>query len=150
MKSVLLLAVLLGSQFPVWVSADEESAAQAEILLEVMNMESVLEQSIEQMLDLQIQQNPAIGQFREIMLSFLAKHMSYESMKPDMVKMYADSFTADELRDMIAFNQTATGQKALRLLPSLMQEGAALGATRVQENLGELQQMIEEAAAETQ
>lgn len=150
MKTLLTLLAALWLAAPMSVVADERSREQAEILLTVIDMKSVMEQSIEQMLDVQIQQNPAIGEYRDVMLAFFAKYMSYESIRPAMVTLYSDAFTADELREIIVFNRTPTGQKALELIPTLMREGAVLGAQRVQDNIGELQKMIEEKVAESQ
>ena len=44
-------------------------------------MEQALEQSISQMLQIQLQQNPALAPYKNIMLQFFKKHMSYENLK---------------------------------------------------------------------
>ncbi|HEY5762958.1 MAG TPA: DUF2059 domain-containing protein [Rhodocyclaceae bacterium] len=46
-----------------------------------------------------------------------------------MYPVYDLHFTADELRQMIAFNSTPLGQKMLRVLPQVTQEGMAAGQT---------------------
>jgi len=43
-------------------------------------------------------------------------------------QLYADTFTADELRAIITFQSSAVGQKAARLMPVLTQKGMLLGA----------------------
>ena len=45
--------------------ADAESMKEAEQLLQVMVTEAALEQSMSQMLDVQLQQNPALAPIRE-------------------------------------------------------------------------------------
>ncbi len=115
---------------------------EAENLLDKMGMQDLLERSTEQMLDLQIQQNAALKPFKHVMLKFLKKHMSYESLKPDMVAIYADAFTESELKELNAFYSTPTGKKTIQKLPELMVKGSQLGALRVQQNMQELQQMI--------
>src|SRR5947209_20544725 len=73
---------------PTLALADEAShRAAAEQLLNLMGMESLLTQSIDQMLDMQVKQNPAIAPYRTEMKNFLGKYMSWPSMKDDMVKI---------------------------------------------------------------
>lgn len=130
--------------------ADSQSDAAAEKLLSAMNIDSVIEQSMEQMLQIQLQQNPALAPYRHVMMAFLNKHMSYESLKPDLIQIYSDSFTADELDKLNAFYQTPVGEKTIRLMPDLMNQGAQLGVSRIEENIGELEQMIVEESERLQ
>lgn len=140
--TVFLFAVIMAcSQLAL---ADEQSKKEAEALLDSVGMEVMLEKSIEQMLQVQLQQNPALMPYKDVMRKFLAKNMSYESLKPDFINLYAEAFTAKELRNINAFYKTPTGKKAIALMPQLMGKGAQIGAARVQNNIGELQQMIQE------
>ncbi len=130
--------------------ADSAAEKEAEDLLEMIDMESALEQSMSQMLDLQLQQNPMLAPYRTVMLSFFKKHMSYESIKPEVLKIYAETFTASELKEINAFYATDVGQKTIEKMPTLMAQGGEIGARRVQENIGELQSMLEAETARLQ
>ncbi len=125
------------------VLADDESQREAERLLTNMQMKEMMVESIEKMVDLQMQQNPTLAPYKQVLLQFFEKHMSWESLKPEFVKIYADAFTAAELRDLNAFYATPTGQKTIRMMPSLMTQGAEIGMSRVQANSAELTEMIE-------
>ena len=57
-------------------------------------------------------------------------------------------FAEAELRDMIAFYKTPTGQKAIAKLPALMAKGAQIGQQRIQEHLPELQEAIKKRIQE--
>ena len=127
-----------------------EVKREAETLLETSNTKYMMEQAVEQMLQLQLQQNPALTPYREIMMKFINKHMSYNSLKPELIELYAESFTAQELRDLTAFYQTPTGQKAIQKMPELMSKGGQIGAMRIQSNIPELQQMIKQEAERLQ
>jgi hypothetical protein len=72
--------------------------------------------------------------------------MSYENLKPQMLDMYANAFTAAELKDINAFYNTQTGKKTLTIMPQLMAQGGQLGAQTVKDNIEELQQMIKAEA----
>ena len=123
--------------------ADAASEKEAEKLLDMVGTQEVMEQSMSQMLDIQLQQNPALAPYKGVMMEFLNKNMSYESLKPDLVKMYSEEFTSSELREINAFYSTDVGKKSIEKMPTLMMQGGQLGATRVQENIGDLQAMIQ-------
>lgn len=123
--------------------ADAASEKEAEKLLDMVGTQAVMEQSMSQMLDIQLLQNPALAPYKGVMMEFLNKNMSYESLKPDLVKMYSEEFTSSELREINAFYSTDVGKKSIEKMPTLMMQGGQLGATRVQENIGDLQAMIQ-------
>jgi hypothetical protein len=123
--------------------ADAASEKEAEKLLDMVGTQAVMEQSMSQMLDIQLQQNPALAPYKGVMMEFLNKNMSYESLKPDLVKMYSEEFTSSELREINAFYSTNVGKKSIEKMPKLMMQGGQLGATRVQENINDLQAMIQ-------
>lgn len=148
--------ILLGFVFLLWVGTGIVGAQEAEIseehlvaaheLLRAMLVDKTLGESIEKMVDVQIQQNPSIAPFRKVMLEFFSKYMSWESLKDDMAEIYAEEFSIQELKELTAFYRTPTGRKAALLLPQLMSKGAELGMRRVQEHMPELQQMIAKEA----
>ena len=123
--------------------ADAASEKEAEKLLDMVGTQAVMEQSMSQMLDIQLQQNPALAPYKGVMMEFLNKNMSYESLKPDLVKMYSEEFTSSELREINAFYSTNVGKKSIEKMPKLMMQGGQLGATRVQENINGLHAMIQ-------
>ena len=114
----------------------------AEDLFAVMHMEKVMSESLDNLLEMQIKQNPSLAQFSDIMKDFLGKYMSWNSLKDDMAKVYADAFTEQELRELATFYKTELGQKTASLTPALMAKGMAMGQQRVQEHMSELQQLI--------
>ena len=46
---------------------------------------------------------------------------------PDMVDLYAKHFTHDDVLVLLEFYSSPVGQKAVTVLPLLVQEGAAIG-----------------------
>ena len=145
LPAIILAAALLS---PIAARADEASHRNAaESLLNLMDMENLLNQSIDQMLQMQVQQNPAIAPYQTEMKSFLSKYMSWPSMKEDMVKLYTTEFTEPELKELTTFYQTPVGKKSIQRMPTLMQKGAEMGQKRVQEHLPELQAAIQAKGA---
>ena len=118
----------------------------AEKMLTLMDMESVLRKTIDEMLKAQIAQNPGIAPFEAVMRQFQMKHMSWESLKADTIQIYMAEFTEKELEELNRFYETALGRKMVEKMPTLMGKGAELGAKRVQDNMPELQSAIAEEA----
>ena len=145
MKSLISLVIIVSAFFaPVVARADEARHRKAtEALLSLMEMESMLSQSIDQMLQLQVQQNPTIAPYLSEMKAFFAKYMSWASLKDDMVSLYMTEFTEPELKELVAFYQTPIGKKTVQRMPVLMSKGAEVGQRRVQEHLPELQAAIQ-------
>ena len=135
------LLISLLSVLPV-VFADSSAEKEAEMLLNSMGMEEAMIQSMSQMVDVQLQQNPALAPYKDVMMKFFSKHMNWQSLKPEFLKVYVNTFTAHELREINKFYATDTGKKTIKEMPTLMAQGAQIGAARVQTNIGELQAMI--------
>mgnify|MGYP000161915512 CR=1 FL=1 len=149
MKTTNLLGLAIWFCFCSAAVADD-AHKEAEKLFNILGMESALEQSMSQMLDIQLQQNPQLAPFKNVMMQFFQKHMSYDSLKPDMLRIYAETFSGQELEKINAFYSTKVGKKTIEKMPALMAQGAQIGAARVQENIGELQAMIQAEAARLQ
>lgn len=122
--------------------ADESSEIEAEKLLETMGMDQAITQSINQMLDIQLQKNPQLQPFKAVMLTFFHKHMGYEVLKPQITKIYAEEFTADELKVINAFYLTDAGKKTIEKMPYLMQKGMQMGEAQFYAHVDELEEML--------
>lgn len=140
MLNILLLISMLS--FGAATFADEFSEIEAEKLLETMGMDQAMTQSINQMLDLQLQKNPQLQPFKEVMLTFFHKHLSYEVLKPQLTKIYAEEFTTEELKAINAFYVTSAGKKTIEKMPSLMQKGMQIGEAQFYAHIDELEAMI--------
>lgn len=113
-------------------------------LFELMNMEKVMEVGIQEAINAQMQANPEMVKFKDIMLDFFSKHMSWKSVERGFIDDYMETFSQAEIEDMIAFYHTPTGKKTITTLPELMKRGSQHGLERVQQNMPELLRMIEQ------
>lgn len=148
-KTLVALALALAAAAaPALAQTSDPSPAQMDAafaLVDEMNMEVTIRESLDAMLRMQLEQNPQIRPYEQVMRDFFARYMSWEELRDDYARLYADSFTEAELREMAAFYRTPTGQKMARLTPSLMARAAKLGENAVQANLPELQRMLMDA-----
>jgi len=139
---LIIMAVVLTHAVAV---GDEKSHRKAaETLLIVTNVDKSLPKIVEQVLASQLQQNPQLAPYREIMQRFLNKYMNWESLKEDVMTAYTQEFTEPEIKQLTAFYKTPLGQKAVEKMPKLLFIGGQIGMRRVQANEAELRQMIEE------
>jgi hypothetical protein len=139
--SLIVMAVVL--THTVAVGDDKSHRKAAETLLIVTNVDKSLPKMVEQVLASQLQQNPQLTPYREVMQRFLNKYMNWESLKEEVMTAYTQEFTEPELKQLTAFYKTPLGQKAVEKMPKLLFIGGQIGMRRVQANEAELRQMIE-------
>lgn len=90
-----------------------------------------------------------IAKIKEVFTSFASKVSQDEELHTGMLQVYKQHFNEAEAAELVGFYKTPLGQKTLKTLPALMQEGAAIGqriAEKYQEELkdGMMQIMSEE------
>jgi len=139
--SLIVMAVVL--THTVAVGDDKSHRKAAETLLIMTNVDKSLPKMVEQVLASQLQQNPQLTPYREVMQRFLNKYMNWESLKEEVMTAYTQEFTEPELKQLTAFYKTPLGQKAVEKMPKLRFIGGQIGMRRVQANEAELRQMIE-------
>jgi len=116
-------------------------------LFQLTHMEQKVQEGVESLLALQMQRNPELAPYEEQIRGFMNRYIGWEAMRDDLVRMYREAFTLDELKAMNAFYITPVGQKVLTRVPELVQERNRLAAERLQAHVGELQQEVQAAAA---
>ncbi len=131
------------------VIADPASHSGAVLtLFRLTQMEQKINASVDDLLALQLQQNPQLAADRTIVRDFLERTIGWEALKDELLAMYQAAFTEEELRQMNAFYITTVGQKVLTRVPELVQERNRLAAQRLQQHIGELQQALGKAASD--
>ncbi|HVR96351.1 MAG TPA: DUF2059 domain-containing protein [Thermoanaerobaculia bacterium] len=151
MKRAMIVGLALAclSPWTAWAAEAESShrTAAAE-LLTMMDLEKTVSASVAAMVDAQVQQNPMIERYKDVMVKWAEKVMSWEAIGPKMIDLYMETFTEPELRELITFYKTPIGKKALQQMPVLMQKGAMIGAEQAEAHSAELEEMIRAKDAE--
>ena len=122
--------------------------AKVKELFALMDMEKVLDAAVTESMAAQERANPALSQFRDIMLDFLRQYMSWKSLERGFIDDYMETFSEAEIEDMVAFYKTPTGAKAISAVPSLLKRGSERGMSQVEKHLPELQKRIQERVKE--
>jgi len=114
------------------------SAAAAQDLFKAMKLQENLSDTANAMIDSEISRNPGLTPYREVMVQWLKKYMTWDAMLPELTKMYTDTFSEAELKQMATFYGSPAGQKSLEKLPEMMQRTAMAGARLSQPHSDEL------------
>lgn len=129
MKVVMLVlfALLCGSTSGVAQQMDARAQAAAE-LLNVMGYQQEADKGVEQIVGQFTAMQPVGSDtaFVTALRNFMEENFTWERLKPEYVRIYADLFTTEELRQMIAFYQTPTGQKLVQLRPEITERSMQL------------------------
>jgi hypothetical protein len=127
----------------------DESLNLADKLLDLTNTSTFMQQTFETGLKPSLDQMRAKGAPAELVdaihveaQNFFQENFNWETMKPKLAKLYADNYTEAELKDIITFYQTPTGQKTLAKMPVLMQQSLAMSMAGVQANMPEFQRRV--------
>ncbi|HEX2092383.1 MAG TPA: DUF2059 domain-containing protein [Longimicrobiaceae bacterium] len=144
MKRLLpLLVLVLACAAP--SAAQEATPARlraASELVDAMNMQKIMGETAEATLRSQMQGNPMMAQFEDIMREFMAKALNWEEIRGDFVRIYAETYTEDELRQLRAFYQTPLGQRLLATQAVIAGKSTEVSNRRMQQFLPEMQQRI--------
>ncbi len=140
---ILPLSLAIATAWSSILSADAASHRQAaEKLLELIDMREKIDTSVETMVSLQLQQEPALREHDEQLHAFLEKQIGWTGMREELITMYQQAFTEEELNAMNSFYGSPVGRKLIRRLPELIQQRDRLAMQRLQEHIGDLQKEI--------
>lgn len=143
------LSLVIAVAWSTGSSADSASHHQAaEKLLELIDMRGKIDASVETVVNLQLQQQPALREHVELLRTFLDKYIGWTGMREELATMYQQAFTEEELNAMNSFYSSPAGQKLIQRLPALIQQRDRIAMQRLQEHIGELQQEIAEQPAQ--
>ena len=93
-------------------------------------------------------QQQAMQQLTGKIFPILSRALSWESIEPDYIKLYADTFTEKQIDDIIAFYKSPTGQVLAEKEPVLVQEQSAIAQQRLIGIMPEIQKTIKDFAAQ--
>ncbi len=147
------LALLLVSGFALRVPAQTAAQQQqhnrsAEQFLEVIGIQNTFNQVAQQFTQQMIQQHPELGMHRNLFVEFVRKQLDVESMKPQLVELVTQTYTATDLEEILRFYNTPVGRKVLETMPALSQQILQLGVARLQQNAPQWNAYLQERLQE--
>ena len=141
----LLLLVLLGAApQPQPVSSHEKAARE---LFRLVGGENLAVGGTEAVMGI-LRQDPEMAPYEQVFRDWYQKVLAEADLEAEMVKLYMETFSEKELREIAAFYKTPVGRKAVTVMPDLMRKGAEIGMMRAQEHADELEEMLDRAREE--
>ena len=119
---------------------------QVETLFRLTQMEKKIQDSVDSVVQLQLRQNPQVGQHEPAVREFFEKYIGWSALKNDITEMYLATFDEKELEQINAFYITPAGQKVIKVVPELVQQRNQLAMQRLQQNIAELQKIVGQPA----
>jgi hypothetical protein len=115
----------------------------AEEYMLALNMEQTISEGIDDMVEMQTKNNPVLASKKDVFKKFMQKHMSWNVVREDYLKIYMAEFTEAEFKDMTAFYRTPTGKKVAAKQNVLTIKTAQLGQDKMEANMAELMQVMQ-------
>lgn len=127
-----------------------EDIVRAGKMFQAMKFDEQMDLMVDNMLKLQMRNNPHRDVLEPVMRDFFHKHISYAALKDDLARMYLDIFTPAEIDEITRFYLSPAGKKLAGGSGELRQRAAELGQRKVQANQLELQQAVAAALLKKQ
>ena len=137
-----LLVVLLFISLDVFSQGNSDSKEIAYKLFEITNMKDLMDQSINNIIDVQIRSNPNLAVYEGVMKEFAKDILNFDSLKSEYAQLYIEEFTKDELEELVEFYKTDLGQKTIIKMPFIMQKGMLIGEREMSRNMDKLNNVI--------
>ena len=119
----------------------------AEDLIAAMDIEHTYPRTLDTMIEQQKRANPMVGQYEQVMRDFFARYIGWQQVRSDFVRIYAETYTENELRQLAAFYRTPLGRRLMETMPALSARSAELTQRRIMDHMPELmQQMMSKGA----
>lgn len=156
MKSKLILIITAGIVFLSWTKAkaqtDTVKLTQSRLTKaeQLINATGITDNRFVQMRSVMIKSMSSTihipeknqQKFTDEMTGFMNKYMPLELFKSQFVKIYAETFTEDELKQLVDFYSSPVGKKVIERLPALTQKAMSMSQLALKDHFDEMQSIV--------
>ena len=136
-------------------AADEASHREAAFrILDITKGERSMQTGLKMMIDPIVagmkqsgMPEEAVQEVKQAINEWFVHELKWADLKPKIAGSYMQHFTEPELKELLAFYQTPTGQKALEKLPLVTKEGSEISIEYVKGKQESLKGKLREIAA---
>ena len=141
MKRYLVVLLLFAAAGPVSAqSAERIEAARA--LVEAMDMGETMQESAELGMRNEMARNPQMAGYSDIVEKYVDMALDWNEISEEVIRTYAQHFTADELGELTAFYQSPIGQRFVEVSPELNASIQEITSRRIQAVMPQMQQEL--------
>ncbi len=113
-------------------------------LIEAAGTQQAMEQTLQAMLNSQMNTATTPPILRQAFEEFLRETISYEALRNDLAEIYLQVYTPDDIRELIRFYQSPIGRKHAAAGAPIATATAALTQKKMEENLPRFQLRIQQ------
>jgi len=124
-KTIALIVIGLTVLISSAQAQEDTKLTLSEKLLTVMEMQKTIEQSFGAVKNMIPNQENAPPEAQQV-VDMIIKELSWDNIKADYIKLYADIFTEDELKGLINFYESPIGKAYIKKQPELTQKSMML------------------------
>ncbi len=151
----LVLIALCACLIAPGLKADEASKrAKIEEFLTASHVEQLIEQQQQQVRALMhqtllkaapsMENDPKLAKVEQAITDEATAGMSYQTLKPDFIRIYADTYTEEELDGLVKFYESPAGQAFVNKMPIVMTKTMELVQQRMQTMIPKMQERMKE------
>jgi hypothetical protein len=142
---LLLFLVLAGvAPGPAPISPHEEAARE---VFKLAGGEELATAGVEAMMAI-FRETPEAAAYEDVFREWSRKVFAESDFETEVVRLYMETFSEKELREIAAFYKTPVGRKAIASLPELTKKSAEIGMKQAEAHASELEEMLEKAREE--
>lgn len=155
---LLLIAVCACLIAPMMKADDASKRAKVEELLTASHVEQLIQQEQQQVQAMMhqmmvkaapsMENDPKMAKVEKFITDETNAAMNYQTLKPDFIKIYADTYTEEELDGLVKFYQSPAGQAMLNKMPIVMTKTMELVQQRMQALMPQMQEHMKEMMAD--
>ncbi len=129
------------------VKVDSARLEAAKELVASMGIKNSYAKMIDQATKSLVLRQPKLKSVEGEIKAFYTKYIGWDTIKDKMAAIYAKHYTVKELGELKKFYESEVGQKSIKLMPQIMQEGKKLGSSSVMAHIDELKKIMMKALA---
>jgi uncharacterized protein len=88
-------------------------------------------------------QRKAFDEFRQKLVDLIRASACWKAMEPDLVKLYSDAYSENELDGILAFYRTPAGRAMLAKTPELTERSIAISPQRMAQLTPKIQALLD-------
>jgi len=132
---------------PAPVSAHEEVARE---IVKLFRGEDIATAGTAEAMVAMFVQDAEVAPYKDVLREWYRKVLADSDLETEMAKIYMDTFSEKELREIAAFYKTPVGRKVIATMPELMKKSAEIGMRQAEAHAAELRKIFEKAQEESE
>jgi hypothetical protein len=161
MRNFWVLIIAVCCLAPMAHADDASKRAKSEQLVALMHMDKMMgqmvdavkaqiDQAMNQSVDKQSmtpKQQAIMQDFQQKAVELVTSYMSWDVMKPDIVNVYVQTLSDEEMDGMIKFYSSPVGQSVLAKMPQIMKSSMTMTQTRMVSLQPKMKALVDEYVA---